>query len=193
MAVSVGTIAPSFQLRGAHGRDVALEDYRGRRHVVVWFSKGMACPFCRHQMSQLSIAYPRLRGLNAEVVHITPTPVDRARMYARRFRLDFPYLSDPTFATWTAWGLALRPRSGRFLRHPDHTPPSSFGSVQGSLWEWSQVISEEDGGFFIVDQAGIVRHAQGSSYYSRGWKIPSIEIIVRVLDQCERDAAVVRD
>ena len=26
------------------------------------------------------------------------------------------------YATWQAWGLALRPHTARFLRHPDHPP-----------------------------------------------------------------------
>jgi hypothetical protein len=36
----IGTPAPPFRLPTAQGREVALEDYRGRS-VVLWFSKGL--------------------------------------------------------------------------------------------------------------------------------------------------------
>jgi len=37
----VGTRAPNFRLPAAQGSDIALEDYRGKRSVVLWFSKGL--------------------------------------------------------------------------------------------------------------------------------------------------------
>ena len=185
--LSSGDKAPVFRLPSANGPTVALEDYHGRLNVVVWFSKGMACPFCRNQMSRLGRAYPRLRGLDAEVLHITPTPVDRARVYYRRFHFEFPYLCDPEYTTWHAWGLRLRPHMGRFLRHPDHPPTSRFGAVQRSPHEWNQLMGEEDGGFFIVDRRGIIRHAWAASHYSSGWTglFPSVDAIldhIRVIE-----------
>ena len=37
----VGAPAPTFRLPTAAGRDIALEDYRGIKSVVLWFSKGL--------------------------------------------------------------------------------------------------------------------------------------------------------
>ena len=36
-----GEPAPEFTLPDHHGRPVALADYRGRRRVILWFSKGL--------------------------------------------------------------------------------------------------------------------------------------------------------
>jgi peroxiredoxin len=36
-----GRPAPPFRLVSASGAEVALADYRGRRKVVLWFSKGL--------------------------------------------------------------------------------------------------------------------------------------------------------
>jgi len=36
-----GAPAPLFRLPAASGGEVALEDYRGRAKVVLWFSKGL--------------------------------------------------------------------------------------------------------------------------------------------------------
>lgn len=37
----VGAVAPNFRLPAAHGPAIALADYRGRRNVILWFSKGI--------------------------------------------------------------------------------------------------------------------------------------------------------
>ena len=37
----VGSPAPPFRLASAQGQEIALEDYRGVQHVVLWFSKGL--------------------------------------------------------------------------------------------------------------------------------------------------------
>lgn len=39
--LTVGTPAPAFRLPSAQGPDVALEDYRGKLNVILWFSKGI--------------------------------------------------------------------------------------------------------------------------------------------------------
>jgi len=39
--LTVGTPAPNFRLASAQGDEVALEDYRGQRNVVLWFSQGL--------------------------------------------------------------------------------------------------------------------------------------------------------
>ena len=42
--IAVGQAAPSFRLPSAQGPEIGLEDFRGKKNVVVWFTKGMACP-----------------------------------------------------------------------------------------------------------------------------------------------------
>lgn len=39
--LAVGAPAPNFRLPAAQGADIALEDYRGKQNVVLWFSKGL--------------------------------------------------------------------------------------------------------------------------------------------------------
>jgi peroxiredoxin len=37
----IGAPAPSFRLATAAGTEVSLEDFRGVKSVVLWFSKGL--------------------------------------------------------------------------------------------------------------------------------------------------------
>jgi peroxiredoxin len=77
--IAVGQAAPSFRLPSAQGPEIGLEDFRGKKDVVVWFTKGMACPFCRSQMSQLSRVYDDLRKLDTEVLEVSISGVSRGR------------------------------------------------------------------------------------------------------------------
>ena len=71
MALEVGQQAPSFRLPSGHGPELGTEDYRWRSNLIVWFTKGMGCPFCRTQMSQLARGYARLQTAGAEVLQVT--------------------------------------------------------------------------------------------------------------------------
>jgi peroxiredoxin len=169
-AVDVGHVAPSFRLPSGQGPEVGPEDYRGRHNVIVWFTKGMACAFCRTQMAQLRRGYSTLRDLNAEILQVTPTTPERARFYASRFPIPYPYLSDPDYRVRRAWGLEVRSHSLAWyartlvsgLRLPE--PPTDFGKVPGSVSEIPALLADEDMGFFILDRDGVVRYRLVGAY-----------------------------
>ena len=109
--IEVGQRAPSFRLPSGQGPERGLDEFRGRSHVIVWFTKGMGCPFCRSQMSQLARGYERIRSLGADVLQITPTTPGRAAFYVRNFTLPFVYLCDPDYSVHRQWGVAGRAHS----------------------------------------------------------------------------------
>ena len=90
----VGRAAPEFRLAAAQGGDVGPQDLRGKR-VVLWFSKGLFCPFCRRAMAQLGMHYPELRALDTEVLQVTHNTLDEARGYLKHYPIKMPYLCDP--------------------------------------------------------------------------------------------------
>ncbi len=191
--LQVGQVAPSFRLPSGQGSEVSPDDYRGRRNVIVWFTKGMGCAFCRQHMTQLVRGYPTFQALDAEILEVTPTPLERARMYASKFNIPFPYLSDPKYQVRRSWGLDVRSHSiGWYaaalyhgLKAPDQ--PSDFGKVQPSLGEFPSLLTDEDMGFYILDTNGVVRYTLAGSYDDgKGARqIPSNEEIVRELKRCE--------
>jgi peroxiredoxin len=93
--VEVGQPAPSFRLIAGQGGEIGPADYRGKSNLVIWFTKGMACPFCRTQMSQFARGMGRLKAAGAELIQVTPTKPERARFYVKNFPIPFPYLCDP--------------------------------------------------------------------------------------------------
>jgi peroxiredoxin len=192
-SVEVGQVAPSFRLPSGQGPEIGPEDYRGRRNLIVWFTKGMGCPFCRQHMTQLVRGYPTVQALNAEILEVSTTPPERGRLYVSKFNIPFPYLCDPDYRVRRAWGLGKRSQSLASYAKTLYTgmtmepPPSDFGKVQPSLGEFPGLLADDDMGFFIVDKNGVVRYSLEGSYVAGGATrpIPSHEEIARELTRCE--------
>jgi peroxiredoxin len=187
--ITVGQAAPSFRLPSAQGGEVGLDDYRGRKNVIVWFTKGMGCPFCRTQMTQISRAYSDVQKLGGEILEVTVSPVRRARIYAEKFRLPFPYLCDPDYEVRQKWGVASRSHGvGHYVTAlvkglTTPAPANDFGTFAPPLDELPRILSDDDMGFFIVDKQGIVRYAATGMYRidSSGVSVPGNEEILREL------------
>jgi peroxiredoxin len=195
-SIAINQPAPAFRLPSGQGPEVGLEDYRDRKHVIVWFTKGMACPFCRQQMSQLARGYPQLAARDAEIVEVTGTAPERARVYAQKFSLRFPYLCDPDYSVRRTWGLGVRSHGPVYYARTLYaglTAPKFQTDYTGEptkLTEMPNLLADDDMGFFIVDKRGVVRYAQGGPYFSASGprKIPSMEEILGELDRCAAPA-----
>lgn len=193
VGIAVGNPAPSFRLPSAQGPELGCEDYRGKKNVIVWFTKGMGCPFCRSHMSQLARGYDEFQRRDGEILEISISPLQRARLYAQKFKLPFPYLCDPDFRVYGQWGLARREHglghyALSFVKGAIAPKPvNDYGTFPPPLDEMRGVLSDDDMGFFIVDKQGVVRYSLAGSYAEgKGSRpIPSNDEIVRELDRLQ--------
>lgn len=190
--VEIGQRAPDFRLPSGHGGEVGPADYRGRSSLIVWFTKGMACPFCRTQMSQLARGYPQIKALGAEVLQVTPTRPERARFFAKNFTIPFPYLCDPDYRVHRQWGVGVRSHSLAWyakMFHAaskmPHDPPAEIGNPKSTLRELPRMLDDSDMGFFVLDRDGVVRYTLSGSYvHGQGSrKIPTMDEITRELQR----------
>ena len=78
---SVGERAPLFSLPSVRGPMVDLASYRQRRNVIVWFSRGFTCPFCRVYTDGIRTNYEALQSAETEVIQVAPNLLDSARRY----------------------------------------------------------------------------------------------------------------
>jgi peroxiredoxin len=199
--IAVGQAAPSFRLPSAQGPEIGLEDFRGKKNVVVWFTKGMACPFCRSHMSQLSRVYDDLQKLDTEVLEVSISGVSRAQAYAKKFKLPFTYLCDPDYQVRRAWGLERRSQDlGQYVRNfvqgaTGEKPPNDYGDFFPPLDELRNLMTDDDMGFFIVDKRGVVRYALGGPYRQEpgtgsphARQLPRNDEIVREVAKCQASA-----
>jgi alkylhydroperoxidase family enzyme len=164
----IGERARSFRLPSAQGGEVGLDDYQGREAVVLWFTKGMACAFCRQQMSQLARASPRIkeelrpRGRAVRHLEHLASPLEK-----RSHGLGY-------YAKTLVTALKIE------------SPPSDFDSVKPALAEFPGLLADEDMGFFIIDRAGVVRYVLAGPYFNEAGPhgIPGADEIVRELERC---------
>ena len=107
-APNVGQAAPPFRLRSVQGELVALESYRGRHHLILWFSRGISCPFCRSYMENVSAGYEQLRAQGIEVVQVAPNLLESARIFFRQQMPPYPFVCDPDKQLFAVYGLGDR-------------------------------------------------------------------------------------
>ena len=87
-AVKAGDRAPLFRLRSNTGGFVALSEALDRGPVVVSFSRGDWCPFCRLEMQALAEARSEIERLGATLIGLSPLPNSDGRA-------SFLILTDP--------------------------------------------------------------------------------------------------
>ncbi len=76
-----GDPAPDVWLPAADREGVvSLMDYRGERSVLLALFRGLSCPFCRRQMSQLALSAERFEKVNVATLAVVATPPERARL-----------------------------------------------------------------------------------------------------------------
>src|ERR1043166_9205483 len=101
----VGREAADFRLPTPDNREIALSECLSRGPTAVWFSRGLGCPVCRRNRAQFTLGYSALREMNAELLEVTPTPIERAAFYFSTYSMAFPYLCDPLRETAQAYGM----------------------------------------------------------------------------------------
>lgn len=89
---AVGEPAPLFSLTSVQGGPVELVAYRGRRNVVVWFSRGFTCPFCRVYMDGMREGYELLQAADAEIIQVGPNLLQSARIFFGHSPTPYPLL-----------------------------------------------------------------------------------------------------
>ncbi len=144
------------------GRPVRLEDFKGKRSLVLVFTRGFAgylCPMCTSYTAQIAHRYGEITAAGAEVLLVFPGSPDRVEEFVKAARatleeqgpgaLPFPVLLDVDLAKVDAFGI-----------RGDLARPSTF----------------------IVDRAGSVRFAYvGEQPHER----PDVETILAELLRLE--------
>ena len=105
---AVGDAAPLFGLRSVQGPTVELAAYRGHRNVVLWFSRGFTCPFCRQYMDGIGQGYQELCAVDTEVIQVAPNLLESARTFFRDAPSPFPFVCDPDKRLYAVYGLGDR-------------------------------------------------------------------------------------
>ena len=101
-----GDAAPSVTLPAVNREgQVSLDDYRGRSPVLIAMFRGLHCPFCRRQLTQLGTTQDKLKAFGVETMAVVNTPLERARLYFKYRPARVLLTADPEAATHRSFGV----------------------------------------------------------------------------------------
>lgn len=127
--LDVGANAEDFRLKNAAGKEVSLSEYRGKSNLVLVFFAGGYDKYAMRNLREISERYPEIKGLNAEVLAITPELPGKVRTLTDNLRSPFEILSDPQMDV---------------VRKYDVYDPNT-------RWTWPAA--------FIIDTNGVIQYA----------------------------------
>jgi peroxiredoxin len=169
---AVGQAAPVFALPSLRGPMVDLASYRGQRNVVVWFSRGFTCPFCRVYTDGMRAGYARLYGADTEIIQVAPNLLDSARRFFARAPLPYPFVCDPDKRLYAVYGLgdvgALEATKTAVVSFAHaFTHGDTRNQLRGA---WLDVVNRnfvrrlhhhamttQEQGMFVIDKLGTIR------------------------------------
>ena len=107
--LKVGDKAPDFSLQGTDGKTYSLDQFKGKKAIVIaWFPKADT-PGCTVECKSLKENGDALKPLNvAYFTASVDTPEDNKK-FAEKLGLDYPILSDPTKSVAQAYGVVSPP------------------------------------------------------------------------------------
>jgi peroxiredoxin len=171
--LAVGQPAPLFSLTSVQGEPVELAAYRGRRNVVVWFSRGFTCPFCRVYMDGMREGYELLQAAGTEIIQVGPNLLQSARIFFGHSPTPYPFVCDPDKRLFAVYGLGDR---GALEATRSAVVSFSYAFTHGDTGPqlrgaWLDVMNRNfvrrlhhhamtamEQGIFLVDRDGVIRH-----------------------------------
>lgn len=130
----IGNLAPTFTLLNQRGEKVSLKDFKGSKHLVLYFYPKAMTPGCTTQACGISASRGAFDKLDTVVLGISPDPVSKLKKFDDKEGLGFDLLSDP-----------------------DHGVADKYG-----VWGPKKFMGREYDGIhrmtFIIDRDGRLRH-----------------------------------
>ena len=116
--LKVGDEAPRFDVRSSDGRALRLEDFRGKKNVVLYFYPRDFTSVCTTETCGFRDMYDELVAGDTEVIGSSFDDDDSHRRFAARYGVRFPLVADPDRRLATSYGAVslLRNLMGRSSR-----------------------------------------------------------------------------
>lgn len=122
--LTVGDIAPDFELPDQAGQLHSLEDYRDQWVVLYFYPKDQT-PGCTTEACEFRDDIFAFRDANAQILGVSFDSIESHREFAEEYDLPFPLLADVDGKAADAYGVATRmlgmklARRQTFLINPD--------------------------------------------------------------------------
>jgi thioredoxin-dependent peroxiredoxin len=91
----VGDLAPDFQLPSTRGRDLRLEELRGK-DVILYFYPKDDTPGCTAEACSFRDLEGDITKRGAAILGVSTDPLESHAKFTSKYKLNFPLLSDQT-------------------------------------------------------------------------------------------------
>lgn len=138
MSVKVGDTAPDFTLVSQSGASVSLQDFRGKKSVVLYFYPKDDTPGCTAESCEFRDRYDVFTTAGAEVIGVSADSPESHQKFATKYQLPFTLLSDTGNQVRKLYGV-----------------PSTLGLLPGRVT-------------YVIDKEGVVQHIFNSQFNFKG-------------------------
>lgn len=135
MPIKVGDTAPDFTLTSQSGASVSLNNFRGKKSVVLYFYPKDDTPGCTKESCAFRDQYEVFNKAGAEVIGVSSDSPESHQKFAAKYNLPFTLLSD----------------TGNQVRKLYGVPSDFLGLLPGRVT-------------YIIDKQGIVQHIFNSQF-----------------------------
>ncbi len=97
--------APAFNLPASNGKNVSLEEFKGKKNVVLYFYPKDDTPGCTVEACGFRDQIEDIEKQGAVVLGVSPDSVASHQKFIEKFKLPFLLLSDENKKTCTDYGV----------------------------------------------------------------------------------------
>lgn len=174
-ARKAGEEMPDFELPSVEGRLLGLSELLARGPLVMSFFRGGWCPYCTLELKALQRALPEIERLGATLAAITPDTGAALADAKRKNALAYEVLSDVDNGLGLTLGIIFRvPEAIRTLYRELGIDLGARHGTSDDAWLLPLPAT------YIVDRAGIIRHAELEPDFKRRMEPKEI---IRVLGE----------
>ncbi|MGE6258244.1 thioredoxin-dependent thiol peroxidase [Heyndrickxia sporothermodurans] len=94
MTVQVGELAPDFALEASNGETVKLSDFKGKKHIVLYFYPKDMTPGCTTEACDFRDKHESFEELDAVILGVSPDPIKQHQKFIEKHGLPFLLLVD---------------------------------------------------------------------------------------------------
>lgn len=102
--LSVGQLAPTFDLPSDQGQNITSEQLSGAPYIIYFYPKDMTSG-CTTQACDFRDNLARLTTLGYQVIGVSPDPVTSHHKFRDKHQLNFPLLADTEQSLAQAYGV----------------------------------------------------------------------------------------
>ena len=91
--LEIGRQAPGFDLPSSQGKNLKIEDFRGK-WLVLYFYPANFTPGCTIEARKFQNDMPKYQALNAQVLGVSADSIESHKKFCNTVGLKFPLISD---------------------------------------------------------------------------------------------------